>query len=279
MIGIYTLPKSRFSRWVETNDADTNLSEIQVTEDYCIVPMHIYQDSLIENDFLDKFIIEENIHIFYNRKALKDIQETRANSYRACIWYQEIIGKIPTAESILLKISSISEVREGLENNIEKYPFVKLCTMSAKDKKEIPIYNKDKIKDALDDLICSDRTNNLFSEPYCFECEGKHLFMRMYKKYLWEARCFWSRDKLRAVSMPNFMEYDKKDQDDIIKFFNNYGKYFPYHSATVDIGMTDNGIELIEFNTFGPDMKASAGNFSWFEDVTILLYSPIPVFR
>ena len=32
MIGIYTLPKSRFSRWVETNDADTNLSEIDLNK-------------------------------------------------------------------------------------------------------------------------------------------------------------------------------------------------------------------------------------------------------
>ena len=92
-------------------------------------------------------------------------------------------------------------------------------------------------------------------------------------------RCFWSHGKLRAISLDNNIDFTKFDKEDILEFFKNYEKYIPYHSAIVDIGKTIEQIELIEFNTFGPDMKATAGNFSWKEDIMILLFSPIPIFR
>jgi hypothetical protein len=102
--------------------------------------------------------------------------------------------------------------------------------------------------------------------------------MRQIRNYKWEARCFWSRDKLRAISLPSDMDFTDDDKNEILDFFNKYGKYLPYHSVTIDIGKCDN-IEIIEFNTFGPDMKATAGNFSWYEDIMILIWSSTPVFR
>jgi len=292
---IFTLPSTTgFSPWVDTNDAETELSEIQVTATHCIVPQHIYKDSLLEDEYLDKLVIDNDMWVLYPRHVLNYIQATRGNSYRACIWYPELINKIPTAPSILLYLTSMTQLWSHLKDNIAQYPFVRLCTMSPKDRKTVPLYDSTTIRDAVKDITHSQRTKNLFSEPYCDSCsssksvsegcdenliKGKHLFMREQREYEWEARCFWSRDKLRAVSLPVNTEFTSEDKKEIINFFERYGKHIPYHSAVVDIAKTDDAIELIEFNTFGPDMKATAGNFSWYEDVMTLVHAPAPVFR
>lgn len=282
---IFTLPSTMAcSRWIETNDAETELSEIQVTNTHCIVPQHIYEDSLVEDDYLSEHVIDNDIVggrvvVSYPRHLLSHIQTTRSNSYRACIWYPEVVDKIPTAHSILLAVNSIEHLQLHLRDNITPYPFVRLCTMSPKDVRAVPIYNITNVGDAVKDITQSQRTNNIFSEPYCDECHGKHLFMREHRNYEWEARCFWSRDKLRAISLSTDRDFTNQEKQEIINFFDVYGEYIPYHSAVVDIGKVENYIELIEFNTFGPDMKATAGNFSWYEDVMILIHAPVPQFR
>lgn len=146
--------------------------------------------------------------------------------------------------------------------------------MSPKDIKQIPIYDNYKI--AYNHLRTSDRTKNIFDYDPCLDMKF-HLFLREQRIYSWEARCFWSRDKLRAVSLPKDMDFSPQDKLQIIEFFNIYSINFPYHSATVDIEKYNNIIELIEFNTFGPDMNAIAGNFSWEEDAMTLLFSTEPV--
>jgi hypothetical protein len=72
----------------------------------------------------------------------------------------------------------------------------------------------------------------------------------------------------------------------VVDFFERWGPTLPYNSAIVDVGRVvasgdqgGGGVELIEFNTFGPDMNATAGYFSWYEDVMLLLSSTVPVFR
>ena len=258
---IFTLSTQK-TKWIETNDALTNLSEIQLTPQYCIVPLHIYEDSLCDDDNLNVNMIEDKTSFIYPRECFSQIQLLRQQSYRACIWYEEIKDNIPTADSILIHITSNEQLQEALKKHILEYPFVRLCTMSPKDIKTIPLY--DDWKEAYHDLTISVRTKEI-----------EHLFMRKKKEYEWEARCFWSHGKLRAVSLPD-MIFD--EQEEILTFFKTYGPFIPYHSATVDIGKTDQ-IELIEFNTFGPDMKATAGNFSWEEDVMTLVFSPTVIFR
>lgn len=269
---VYTLPSSQEeSRWIQTNDAQINLSEIKVMEHFCIVPHHIYEDSLIEDEEINLDVLEKDQTVSYPRKHFERIQFLREQSHRACIWYPEVEVKIPTASSLLLEFHSTEELQNALAENISKYPFVRLCTMSPKDVNRIPIY--DNWKKAFHDLIKSERTGNIFEEDQC-----KHLFLRKKKEYQWEVRCFWSRDRLRAISLPSYRDFCSEEKEEILEFFQKYGKDFPYHSAVVDIGRTDQ-IELIKFNTFGPDMKATSGNFSWYEDVLTLLFSPQPVFR
>lgn len=126
-------------------------------------------------------------------------------------------------------------------------------------------------EEALDLLTRSQRTkDHLDSNDF-------HLILRQPRSFLWEARCFWSRDKLRAVSLSGKIQHHYKQ--DILTFFSQYGNDIPYHSAVVDLGMTATGLELIEFNSFGPDLNATSGYFSWLEDINTLLNSPEPIFR
>ena len=277
--------------WIATNDAQTCFSEIELTKNHCIVPKHIYEDSLIDSS------IEESIessstkdHVIYPIEKFHEIQDIRRRSYRACIWYPQM--RIPTAKSKLIPLLSLEELRAQLNKYISKYPFVRLCTMSPKDICVIDGHSSITIDNVINVLQQSIRTRDMFSPPFCERCEGteteewestktgtgtgKHLFMRESRNYVWEARCFWSRDKLRAISLP--FEFEECEKQSIIDFFDKWKHEIPYHSAVIDIGFT-NEIEIIEFNTFGPDMMATAGNFSWREDVMILIFSPIPIFR
>lgn len=258
---IFELPSCSSCFWINSNDCAVGLSEIEVTEEICRVPKHIYEDSLIENEELSKQILRETpFDVYYPRKCYEKIQQTRIESYAACNWYPDI--SIPTASSILVPIPSEESLLNSLFQYLPSYPFVRLCSMSPKDICN-PIFTDPHL--ALKKLKESPRT---------FDFCGKHLFLREKKEYHWEARCFWSQDKLRAVSLT-----EENKEKEIIKFFEKYAHEIPYHSATVDIGETSSGIELIEFNSFGPDMNATAGNFSWQEDVWDLLFSPEPVFR
>jgi len=181
MYNIYSLgEKKSNNRWIDTNDAETGLSQIQVTNDKCIVPRNIYIDSLVEDEYLNNLLIDnEEGKIIYPRYTLNYIQEKRA-----CIWYPEISNRIPTSDSILLNIISMEKIKLDIKSNIKKYPFIRLCTMSAKDVKRVPIYNINNIDKAIEDIINSNRTNNLFLEPYCENCMGKHIFMRKKRVYL-----------------------------------------------------------------------------------------------
>lgn len=194
-------------------------------------------------------LYDDSRFVLYPESCFDYIQNLRRSSYKSCIWYPEIKGKIPTASSILLEVVCKKDLKNSLKENIEQYEFVRLCTMSCKDKKSVPIYNLGEVKDAVTDILTSERTKGLFEEMPCEGFKGKHLFMRERREYEYEARCFWSRDKLRAVSLPENYIFTTKDKNDIENFFKKYGKFIPYHSAMIDIGLTNGNIEIIEFNT------------------------------
>lgn len=281
MLGIYEITENFKSKdiWIDTNDINDTasaLSEIKLTEKECIVPIHIYNDSLVEDDILSDCVDIKITEAIYPRNMFSHIQNVRKCSYRACIWYEEIKDVIPTAESIILEPKSLEHLRILIKENIKSYPFVRLCNMSPKDIKEIPLYED--YEEAFNDIISSKRTKNIFDEPYCFDCCSKHLFMRKKRNFVWEVRCFWSKDRLTAVSLPPYVDFD--DHQDVYDFFTKYKKYIPYHSAIIDIGKNDNGVvELVEINSFGPDMNATSGNFGWYEDIVDLLSSKTTIFR
>lgn len=250
--------------WIDKNDANTELSEIEIKNGIIYVPDHIYKDSLIDNDYLEDIMFKKNNKYCYDISCYNKIRQARIHSYNACIWYNEILDKIPTAQSIVFDYNSIEDAKSKCKKYIKDYNFVRTCHMSAKDINRTCIYNDSDT--AINDLVNSKRTN--IKELKC-----KHLFMRQIRNYILEVRCFWSIGKLRAVSFPEMYCFEESDKNEVLDFFNKYSKYFPYYSSVIDIGKTNNGYELIEFNTFGPDMIATSGKYSWREDWMTLIYS------
>jgi len=243
--------------WIESNDAEVGLSEIRQSQTEIHVPVHIYEDCLVDEDLKEINIGKD--YVTYAKEDFFLVQKYRENAYRACKWYLE--GKIPTAKSVLLPWN---EARSALEQNLKNFPFVKTCSMSPKDVCKSCVFGN--VEDTVEALITSERTKNL-------PC---HIFMREVQEIHDEARCFWSRGKLTAVSLQNT---NYETETEILDFFEKYGDEIPYNSAVVDIGFVNGKYQLIEFNTFGPDMKATAGNFSWREDIYQLLIGEKVEFR
>lgn len=126
---IFTISGIDTKRWIEINDARTELSEIKIKNALCYVPMHIYEDSLIDLDEISEVIVSDDVmdnegFILFHESCFDLIQEARYKTNRACIWYDEIVNKIPTADSILLSIHSKEELRKALDMYINYYPFV-----------------------------------------------------------------------------------------------------------------------------------------------------------
>lgn len=253
------------------NNCNMPLSELRLVNDEIYVPMHIYEDTLIDTDLeelgtmTDKFVI-------YDICMFEDIRICRLNGYRACLWYEHC-DKIPTAKSILYKPKNKEDTTNFIRENIEKYPFIRTCHMSPKDINTKPLFYD--VNDAIETLSVSARTCNIFSDDNSI-C--KHIFMREKRDFKWECRCFWYRRKLRAVSMDT--ELTTNDKGNISSFFDDYGANIIYNTAIVDLGMTNEGnLELIEFNTFGPDMNATSGHFDWVEDYYDILNADVPIYR
>lgn len=272
---IFSLPDHESSKWVNQNDAHVGLSELQVVDDKIYVPIHIYEDSLVDWDVEPSYVLDYSCRPFvYPSYLLESLQKQRVSSYHFCHWYDQVKDVIPTAESLVLSCQSRYDVDSWLNTYLnDKTMFVRLCSMSPKDVR-LPLCTTS--QEAKDLLLTSQRTKDRLDQPCCEGSYEFHLILRQPRSFLWEARCFWSRDKLRAVSLSQDGEDVKKS---ILTFFSRYGQDLPYHSAIVDVGMTPHGLELIEFNSFGPDLDATSGNFSWLEDVNILLNSEEPVFR
>jgi hypothetical protein len=287
-VNVYTLggEQEPESGMPSINDANTHLSELQLVGDELRVPMHIFEDALVDAPpHLVDAGRRRGRHVIYPAALLDAVQDARRHAYSACKWYPVL--EAPTALSVLHSPADLADAEDFIARHLDRYPFVRTCLMSPKDIRTVPLFTS--AGEAIEVLLRSCRTSDLFDEPYC--CEGgsgraKHLFMREAKRYEWEARCFWSRGALTAVSIDEGM--DEGDCRSVVDFFERWGPTLPYHSATVDVGRvvvegadesSPTRIELIEFNTFGPDMSATAGYFSWYEDVMLLLSSTTPVFR
>jgi len=214
---------------VERNDFLTRMSEIEAKDGQLLVPRHIYDDALADTPLEDLWIGFHKTHVVYDEKYFKDIQQARSYAYRACKWFPSLPPELPTPKSLLYLPKDEEDALRFLEDHIEQYPFVRTCHMSPKDILKIPLF--DNAKEAMDCLLKSERTGNLFSDPFCDddaeeevnedveeeegledkkegEEEGqctkkaqcaKHLFMREKKEYEWEARCFWSHGRLTGM--------------------------------------------------------------------------------
>lgn len=248
------------------SELPTDISELQYTSENIFVPRHIFEDSLVDCDALVP-LYEKKDFVVFSLDVKDMILHQRVQSYAANVWFPVVRDIIPTAPGTLVLITSLEMLRDALQKAV-KPCFVRLGTMSPKDIRNPPVFCFG--AEAYAALLSSERTRETLV--------GNYLFLREVRTYNWEARCFWSRDALTAVCLP--YERDADMEHAILTFFDTYSAHFPYHSAVVDVGFSDaHGLELIEFNTFGPDLCATAGRFNWQEDYFLLLQSKTVVFR
>lgn len=272
---LFTTPNLTKSNWINTNDANVDLSEIRIVGNECILKYDTLHDLLLYDDTIQysATFLEDGVH--FPLSMYKLIRDCRIRSYRACIWYPLVKNKIPTSKSKIIEFKNCEIFDDTINKIISTYSFVRLCTMSPKDLC-CPIYEN--WNDAKNSLISSERTGKFILQDKCIDKNNIHLFLRKIKNFIWECRCFWSHSYLTAVSLDEGYDFSQKERDQICVFFEQYGSNFPYRSAIVDIGFT-NEIELIEFNSFGPDLNATSGKFSWIEDAYDLHFSRVTIFR
>lgn len=289
-------------------------NDLGQTRHYMIVPEYMFDEYL--DGWRRKLIryscpgpqdLYEN-EVMTDARYYDELMRNRREYHFACHWFDKVSQAIPTARGIVQEFSDIEELKEMIQMYSEEFPFFRLCNASPKDVSD-PLVMRSRngiVTDAVAVLAQSERTGQQINcvdalgeysqgvdiltgymqrlNGSCNDCicnGHHHLFMRQLRNYEWEARCFWSRNKLTAISLPEeISEFDSTYEDDIqsiLKFFENYGEYIPYTSTTVDIGLAvfpdgTKRVELIEFNSFGPDMNATAGNFSWYEDAQQLVF-------
>jgi hypothetical protein len=261
------------------NDCRAALSPILVTETHLLVPIDLWEDALADSELEPLAEYQSPAWVSLPKTSWKLVRAVRKRAYRACNWYEELIRRgVPTSPGVLLKPEDWSDARRLLREMLPSHPFVRTCRASAKDVRSHCMFSDE--KSAIEALRRSKRTK-LFEGKPCQPCSdvGCHLFLRRARDYEWECRCFWTRDKLRAVSLPDdFVSSEARNS--IVEFFRRFGPDLPYHSAVVDLGLVRDGeIEIVEINQFGPDMNAGSGRFSWTEDAAVLCSSPDPVFR
>ena len=138
---------------------------------------------------------------------------------------------------------------------------MKLCSMSPKDAR-----GGNCLFTCVDDVIQvitreSERTKNW---------KTKHLVMKKKREFFAEYRCLWIKDRLRAVI--TLTECDSAQKKKVKDFFSRYKFDLP-HTGCVEIGESrENGLEVIEINPLGPDLRCMIDPFSW-EDDWYRLYS------
>ncbi len=232
------------------------------------------QDGILQGAF---YVYEsDNPQSLYN-----SLRNQRREMYFACQWYPKLVdANIPTIPSQLLR-STFYDIREDLKtlwnhsDPLGTSKFVRLCGGSPKDGHETCIFiNSNRATDA---IMSSQRTLSLLSEYHA------HLMVRQVMTINQECRCFIHNHQLRAVSIYHFCPLDHEVRAEleyrILDFFDIYGFLLPYHSCVMELGLNDDQVFVIEFNSFGVDLFAGASLFDWDKDMVLLHHSETPIFR
>ena len=198
------------------------------------IPHWCYEDTPVKYLHKDNqyYITDINYEVY---------RQKRKSSYFACHWYPELIKKdVPVIDSVLIRTDRLDirqDLKEGM-NNHPHYQFIRLCGCSPKDVVIQPIFSNYKL--AADAIMHSQRTLNIMQNFAPHVC----LFLRKVVNINKECRCFFHQHQLRAVSVYEYLEEEKRKEYEIsiIKFFEIYSKYIPYNSCVIEIAMDNNGL-------------------------------------
>lgn len=237
------------------------LSELIYKKHKIIIPEAVKDDIIT-----DKHNIDVDIDTL-GKKGLEDfklIQKCRIESTADCHLCD---FKLPTIPSVCSEIiASWGDARMFIDKHIDDYPFVKNCMFSPKDCGKTIFEDG---KSALEALKSSNRTRETTI--------GNHIVMKQKRSILNEFRCFYICDKLRAVITKT--EVDEKNQESILNFFKKYKYDIPFHTCCIELAMSEFGLEVIEINSFGPDLICDPAPFEWSQDWLELYTTETVIFK
>jgi hypothetical protein len=251
----------------------SNLSEIQINENNKLdIPSHILEDSELNED--KDYAIKDIPYI--TKKRIKATWDCNLeNVQNIPIVPFKIFGNCRKKNKV--QISSL-QVQKFIENSCNELKtscfFIKTCEFSSKDVR-IPIFDNEEnvAEKVFKELKSSNRTNNY---------EERHLIIKVVRNFMIEARCYIYKDKLCVIiSKGDLAEY----KESILDFYKKYKFDIPYHCCCMEIGINDKSknsnfpeIEVIEFNSLGPDLICDISPLSWDQDWELFLLNEKPIF-
>lgn len=255
-------------------------SKINKNEITFTVPLWILDDvGYFYPEIYYKIISENNMVANFDIIYIDEFIQLRKQIYWLCNWYTELINaNIPVIKSDIYCINNNPEtMKQILKDNIimGENKFIRFCNASPKDIVN-PIFEADP-NQIVNIFQTSNRTNYMFDSNH-----QTHVVIRPIVQIDHEVRCFWHNHKLRAISGPEY--YINDIQQDRIKnminnFFELHGEDIAFNSATLDIGIYNDSVFIIEINSFGSDMLAGAGHYNWTTDFMILYNADKPVYK
>lgn len=246
--------------------------KIILNHDNFVVPLWILDDvGDCYPQVFDNMLSEDDVHAVFNISFYESFVQLRKQIYWLCNWYDGLIdANIPVIKADIVPIDKLVLYQKC---------FLRCCNASPKDVSCCIFDQYDSIDNIIDVFKISKRTNYMFSDNNL--SNHTHIVVRPIVTMHVEVRCVWHKYKLRAVSVPYFLDVHEQEQmgNAIILFFNTYSKDITFNSAVFDLNIINNIVTIIEINSFGMDMLAKIAYFDWKEDFNILYNSTSPVFR
>lgn len=232
------------------------------------VPDWCYEDCPVDGDKVEGG--------YLSNSSPEKYRDKRRSVYFACNWLPKLkVSGIPFIPSDLMEVKDL---------NFSGKKFVRTCRSSPKDISNCIFDSRDQ---ALYTMGKSKRTNHIFSGDH------QHILVREPINIDIECRCFIHKHKLRAVSIYQWLDDEppskggdvkselKEFKDLVYDFFAKYGELLPYNSAVMELCQVkgENGLRVVEFNSFGLDQYSGGSEFDWVLDKEILYNSSEPEWR
>lgn len=270
--------------------------------------LELYFADFLDDHALDYTIRDERAYLPGNEDLVNRLYAEQISTTHSQHWYPSLMEKPGlTFESVLIELDEddlnvlkryavdpkapkIQELAQRIkiagESLNHPFLFVRLNSVSPKPRRLS--HNRFNVKSvgwehrALELLMESSRTRHTLHNPL-----WDHYIM--IRKFVpieeWqEFRCFIYKNRLTAISQYHcYQKYKKlagqksKIRDMIYKFYRENFVYIPYEDCVMDVIISDDDyVQIVEFNSFGPDGMAGSSLYNWDIDEKILLgeFSP-----
>lgn len=230
------------------------LSEISIDEKDClIIPQSIIEDGNLDNEKI--YTVSEWDTVI--KKRISATWDCKLDDF------SQDLPIVPFVKSKLIRDEKM--LKEFISQHISEYGFVKTCRFSPKDVSDCCFTDTNK---AVEAIVNSERTKKY---------KGHHIVMKKIRHFTQEFRCFWYNDKLRVVVSKESISKDMRKR--LTEFFEKYKYSIPFHNCCIELGLSkDYDIEIIEFNSLGPDLICDVSPLEWSQNWEIIMLSSSPKF-